>query len=194
MLNRIRLKEAYADMAVFNRVTKDADWLDSLFECETRGREFIYDDSTIGHVVFVEDTNGLGRDKVFEVVNKNHKEVYLWHIDGVVYKKTSKCDCAIITSDEMAFIEFKTNASNNTEDTIIDNYHKAREQLQQIVLDVKNRCERVGVNLVSIIPVEAHAVFNPTVPSDNAMEKSIAAKFIMNTGVKLKFDNKMNLM
>ena len=189
-INQLRLKDAYGEFEVFQRISKDEDWLDVLFECDTRGQLFVYDDGEAGHVVYVYDTRGLGRDKVFELVNKAHKEVYLWHIDGVLYEKTSKCDCAVITTDELEFIEFKTNASNGSTEAIEDNYQKASDQLQRIVLDVNDRCAKVGVNLTAVTPVKAHAVFNPTVPSDNAMKKNISVKFLFNTGVKLSFDNK----
>ena len=192
-INRLQLKEAFGDSELFKRVSKDEDWLDILFERDSRGQLFVYDDDEVGHVVFVNDTKGLGRDKVFGLVNKNHKSVFLWHIDGVIYEKTSKCDCAVITSDEMEFIEFKTNASNSSPEAIFENYHKASEQLQKIVLDVKERCLKAGVALTSIVPVEAHAVFNPTVPSDNAMKKNISFKFLVQTGVKLSFDNSKEL-
>ena len=193
VINHLCLKEAFGEYELFQRVSKDVDWLDKLFECDTRGLLFVYDDADVGHVVYVSDTKGLGRDKVFGLVNKNHKDVFLWHIDGVIYEKTSKCDCAVITTDEMEFIEFKTNASNSCLEAIEDNYHKASEQLQKIVLDVKERCAKVGVKLTSVIPVEAHAVFNPTVPADNAMKKNISAKFLVRTGVKLRFDNMKEL-
>ena len=193
VINHLCLKEAFGEYELFQRVSKDVDWLDKLFECDTRGLLFVYDDADVGHVVYVSDTKGLGRDKVFGLVNKNHKDVFLWHIDGVIYEKTSKCDCAVITTDEMEFIEFKTNASNSSQEAIENNYHKASEQLQKIVLDVKERCAKVGVKLTSIIPVEAHAVFNPTVPADNAMKKNISAKFLVRTGVKLRFDNMKEL-
>ena len=189
VINRLRLKEAFGEFDLFQHISKDEEWLDILFECDTRGQLFVYDDADVGHVVYVNDTKGLGRDKVFGLVNKTHKDVFLWHIDGVIYEKTSKCDCAVITSDEMEFIEFKTNASNNSDEAIFDNYHKASDQLQKIVKDVKERCSKVGVKLTSVIPVEAHAVFNPTVPADNAMKKNISAKFLVRTGVKLCFDN-----
>ena len=192
-INRLCLKEAFGEYELFQRVSKNVDWLDKLFECDTRGLLFVYDDADVGHVVYVSDTKGLGRDKVFGLVNKNHKDVFLWHIDGVIYEKTSKCDCAVITTDEMEFIEFKTNASNSSQEAIEDNYHKASEQLQKIVLDIKERCAKVGVKLTSVIPVEAHAVFNPTVPADNAMKKNISAKFLVRTGVKLRFDNMKEL-
>lgn len=192
-INRLHLKDAFGEFEVFQRVSKDEDWLDVLFECDTRGQLFVYDDADAGHVVYVNDTKGLGRDKVFELVNGSHKEVFLWHIDGVVYKKSSKCDCAVVTSDEMEFIEFKTDASNKTAEAIEENYNKASEQLQQIVLDVKARCAKVGVELTSVVPVEAHAVFNPTVPSDSAMKKNISVKFLVKTGVRLSFDNKKAL-
>lgn len=189
VINRLRLKEAFGEFDLFQNISKDEEWLDILFECDTRGQLFVYDDADVGHVVYVNDTKGLGRDKVFGLVNKTHKDVFLWHIDGVIYEKTSKCDCAVITTDEMEFIEFKTNASNNSDEAIFDNYHKASDQLQKIVEDVKERCSKVGVKLTSVIPVEAHAVFNPTVPADNAMKKNISAKFLVRTGVKLRFDN-----
>lgn len=188
-INRLRLKDAFGEYALFQRISKDEDWLEILFECDTRGQLFVYDDADAGHVVYVNDTKGLGRDKVFGLLNKSHKDVFLWHIDGVLYEKTSKCDCAVITADEMEFIEFKTNASNSSQEAIFDNYHKAGEQLQIIVKDVMDRCSKVGVILTSVIPVEAHAVFNPTVPSDNAMKKNISAKFLVRTRVKLSFDN-----
>lgn len=189
VINRLRLKEAFGEFDLFQHISKDEEWLDILFECDNRGQLFVYDDADVGHVVYVNDTKGLGRDKVFGLVNKTHKDVFLWHIDGVIYEKTSKCDCAVITTDEMEFIEFKTNASNNSDEAIFDNYHKASDQLQKIVKDVKERCSKVGVKLTSVIPVEAHAVFNPTVPADNAMKKNISAKFLVRTGVKLRFDN-----
>lgn len=192
-INRLRLKEAFSEFELFQRISKDEDWLDILFEGDTRGQLFVYDDAEAGHVVYVNDTKGLGRDKVFELVNKTHKDVFLWHIDGVIYEKTSKCDCAIITTDELDFIEFKTNASNSSQEAIYDNYHKASEQLQKIVMDVKERCFKTGIKLTSVIPVEAHAVFNPTVPSDNAMKKNISAKFLVRTGIKLRFDNMKDL-
>lgn len=192
-INRLRLKEAFGDSELFRNISNDRDLLNILFECDSKGLLFVYDDVATGHAVYVNDTKGLGRDKVFGLVNNTHKDVFLWHIDGVLYKKTSKCDCAIITLDEIEFIEFKTTASNSSPEAISDNYHKASEQLQKIVLDVKDRCLKVGVSLTSLIPVEAHAVFNPTVPSDNAMKKSISAMFLMRTGVRLCFDNKKEL-
>lgn len=192
-INRLRLKEAFGEFELFQRISEDVVWLDKLFECDNRGQLFVYDDAEVGHVIYVNDTKGLGRDKVFALVNKTHKDVFLWHIDGIIYEKTSKCDCAIITSDEMEFVEFKTNASNNTQEALSENYHKASEQLQKIVTDVKDRCSKVGVKLTSVIPVEAHAVFNPTVPSDNAMKKSISAKFLVRTGIRLRFDNMKEL-
>lgn len=193
VINRLRLKEAFNEFDLFRDVSKNEDWLDKLFECDSRGQLFVYDDADIGHVVYVNDTNGLGRDKVFVLVNKNHKDVFLWHIDGVIYEKTSKCDCAVITADEMDFIEFKTSASNNSQKAILDNYYKSSEQLQIVVKDVKERCSKVGVILTSVFSIEAHAVFNPTVPSDNAMKKNISAKFLLSTGVKLCFDNMKDL-
>ena len=64
-VNRLRLKEAFSELELFQHISKDEDWLDILFECDNRGQLFLYDDADVGHVVYVSDTKGLGRDKVF---------------------------------------------------------------------------------------------------------------------------------
>ena len=61
-INRLRLKEAFGEFELFQRISKDEDWLDILFECDTRGQLFVYDDADVGHVVYVNDTKGITAD------------------------------------------------------------------------------------------------------------------------------------
>lgn len=44
-INRLRLKEAFGEFELFQQISKDEDWLDKLFECDTRGQLFVYDDA-----------------------------------------------------------------------------------------------------------------------------------------------------
>lgn len=189
-IHRLRLAEAFGDMQKFQAVTCDAELLAELFEWTTRGVVFIHDDDTAGHSVFVTDTRGLGGDKTFRVDNAGHTDLFLWHIDGVMYRKGSKCDCAFLTDGRLGFVEFKTNAANNTEEAIRENYEKAKSQLLQTIADVTARCDNVGVDLMDTAVVEAYAVFNPTMPRHNAYQKKLAAEFLMETeGIPLYFDN-----
>ncbi len=189
-LLRLKLKEAFDDQQKFQIVACNDDFLAELFEWTNRGRIFIHDDAEAGHSIFVTDTSGLGADKTFAVGNTRHKDLFLWHIDGVLYKKDSKCDCAFITDDYIGFVEFKANAANNSEAARRENCRKAVSQLKLTIDDVFERCHKVGVDVISDIMVEAYAVFNRSVPKDTATQKNLAARFLLETdGIPLHFQN-----
>lgn len=194
-IDQLRLKEAFSENSKFQNINNGLDFLTELFECENRGLLFIYDDSDKGHSTYVQDTSGLGVDKVFKVHNKEHKDVFLWHIDGVLFAKNSKCDCAILTDKDMDFIEFKSNAINNTEKAIETNYEKASDQLLVTLKVVSERCKSAGIELFSAVNVKAFAVFNRSVPSNDAIRKKLSAKFAMDSeGVKLYFSNETAIL
>lgn len=189
-IKRLRLKEAFANQQKFSVVTCDEDYVNELFECTKRGLIYIYDDAEKGHSVFVRNTNGLGTEKTFTAVNPRHTDLFLWHIDGVLYPKNSKCDCAIISDAYMAFVEFKTNAENNTAEAIRENYDKAKNQLLLTFKDVESRCAIAGLDLRKATEIEAFAVFNRTVPRNNAYQKKISAEFLEATeGIPLYFED-----
>lgn len=193
-IHRLRLKEAFGDMQKFQTVTCDAELLAELFEWTTRGVIFVYDDDEAGHSVFVADTRGLGSDKTFRVLNTDHKDLFLWHIDGVMYRKGSKCDCAFLADRRLGFIEFKSNAANNSDEAIKANYEKATMQMRLTIGDVIDRCRNAGIDVMASTMVEAYAVFNPTVPRHNAYQKKIAARFLMETdGIPLYFKNSVEI-
>lgn len=193
-IKRLRLKTAYQDQQKFSDIACDADYLAELFEWTDRGLIFIHDDSAAGHSRFVADTNGLGADKTLKVENRNHREMFLWHIDGVLYKKDSKCDCALLSDSRLSFIEFKSNAANNTETATKENYKKATSQLKLTLEDVGSRCHNAGVDLKAAALVDAYAVFNRTVPAHSAYQKKLAAQFLKETkGVSLYFRNKAEI-
>lgn len=189
VIERLNLKEAFADNQKFQAVDSEQDYLNELFEHTDRGTVFIHDDDKVGYSTFVNDTKGLGADKTFRINNAYHKDLFLWHIDGVLYSKGSKCDCAFLTDNQISFVEFKSNADNNTEAAIKDNYDKARRQLSITYQDIDKRCKNVGVELRKVIKLEAYAVFNRTVPKNNAHQKAQSAKFLSDNKFKLHFEN-----
>lgn len=194
-INRLRLKDAFSDNQKFLDVKSDNDYLLELFEHTDRGTVFIHDDDTIGHSVFIKDTGGLGVDKTLMIENKNHDDLFLWHIDGVLYPKDSKCDCAFLSDGHFGRVEFKANAVNKTEKAIKDNYEKAKSQLSTTYKDIKERCANIGVDLCATVNVEAYAVFNRTVPKNSSYQKKIEADFSSDTEweVILHFENSVKI-
>ena len=193
-IKRLRLQEAFNDNEKFQKIAADDDYLEELFSETHRGKIYIHDDETEGHSIFIEDTNGIGSDKIFEITNSGHQELFLWHIDGVLFKKDSKCDCGFLTNNYVGFVEFKSNALNNSREAIKANYNKAVSQLKLTITEVKNRCERIGVDLLAESPIEAFAVFDKTVPKDKASQKNLAVKFQLEMeGIPLNFSNEKKL-
>lgn len=187
---RLKLKYAFEDNLKFQDIESDEDYLKELFEWTDRGVIFICDDELEGHSIFISDTKGFGGDKTFKILNTQHIDVLLWHIDGVLFGKNSKCDCAFLTEKCIGFVEFKANAANSSETSIKENYEKAESQLRNTYLDVSNRCQKIGIDIKTTMKVEAFAIFNQTVPRNNAYQKQVAAKFLLATnGIPLYFKN-----
>lgn len=193
-ITQLRLKGAFADSPKFQAVAQNEEFLGKLFEYSNRSTLFVHDDDSTKHSIYVENTKGLGKDKVFVVQNPKHKDVFLWHIDGILYAKDTKCDCAVLTTEEIKFVEFKSNAANNSREAIKDNYQKAHNQLLETFEDVKSRCEAVGVELTKVVKAEAYAVFNRTVPRNDAQQKNLSASFLKKTNIRLKFENETKLV
>lgn len=194
VINRLLLKEAFSGCAKFDEINTDDDFFKELFDFSNRAISYVYDDLDKGYSVFIYETQEIGSDKVFIVRNKAHKDVFLLRIDGVLYKKDSKCDCAIITNNDLLFIEFKTNAANKTDNTIIGNYNKCYSQLEQTVIDFFERFKAIGFDISSCLDlICAYAVFNKSVPSDLSTQKALSVKFLKSTGIKLRFDNNVTL-
>ena len=189
LFQRLRLKEAFADNQKFQAVLSDDDYIAELFEFSNRGTVFIHDDAAKGCSIFVNDTKGLGSDKTFKIENPSHKDLFLWHIDGLLYRKGSKCDCALLTDSHMRFVEFKSNATNNSEEAIEDNYQKAASQISITYKDIDDRCKTNGIDIKKVLKLEAYAVFNRTVPKNNAHQKNISAKFLHDNKFRLYFQN-----
>lgn len=189
----LRLKEVFADNQKFQGVISDEDYLAELFEFSNKGTLFIHDDAIKGYSTFVNDTKGLGADKTFKIDNTTHKDIFLWHIDGVLYKKESKCDCAFLTDSHMRYVEFKSNAANKSEEAIEDNYQNAADQISITHEDIDNRYKTIGLNLKKVLKLEAYAVFNRTVPKNNAHQKKVSAKFFDKNKFRLYFQNSVKI-
>lgn len=167
-----------------------------LFEGTTHRKIWVSDDSKAGHSVFVLDTVGKNKDKMLLVDNSSQKSLFLWHIDGVMFGKMnlSKCDCALLHDKQLHFIEFKTDALNSSESSIKQHYDKACDQLSGTFKQVKQLYEEHGLSIWSVFEdVTAQAVFDKSVPHDNAYQKSKKKAFLEENHILLTFDNVMKI-
>ena len=187
-ITSLSLKEAYRG-TLFDEVIEDSDYLDKLFEHRNRTQIFVLDSVDAGHSVFIDNTSGVGRNKCFYVGNPKNIDVFLWHIDGVLYKRDTKCDCALLTTKACFFVEFKVNAQNNSNEAIRENYEKATMQLSSTIKDVTNRCQATGRNIHSERDLQAFVVLNKTVPRILSYQKSLRVKFLRENKVRLSFEN-----
>ncbi len=193
-INNLKLKAAFNDVLAFSKVQNNEDFLEELFEDDNRGIIYVCDCEDLGHSKFIKNTKGIGNNKIFTITNLPHQDVFLWHIDGVVFAKNEKCDCAVLTNKELVFIEFKTNAVLKSDESREENHRKACNQLLNTISEVQIRCQNVGVDLLKKVTVEAYAVFNNTIPRCSATQKRYSADFLSKSGgIKLKFDNSKKL-
>lgn len=193
-ITRIPFKDAFSGIKKFDVINADNDYFKEIFDHSNRAVVFVFDDSSKGYTVLIRNTRGLGRDKTLVVKNQNKMDVNLMRIDGVLFKKNSKCDCSILTEKEFVFVEFKSNACNKSDDAQIENYENCYKQLYLTFNEFKKRFKKIGIDFISLFSnVSACAVFNPTVPYNNTTEKTLSGRFLKKTGIKLRFTNMIEM-
>lgn len=197
LLNKLSIKSVFIGQGIDSllaQISSEQDYLVALFETEKRGTIWITDDATVGHSIFVTDTNGVNKDKLLKVLNPNIKSLFLWHIDGVMFAKYSKCDCALLHERLMHLIEFKANAKNASDDSIQANYEKASEQLALTFEKFEELYNNQGQNIYTIFDdIDALIVFDKMVPQDDAFQKNIISKFSKRTLLNLSFGNELKI-
>lgn len=163
---------------------------EEVFESSIRSILFVCDDESKGYCCFLLDTSGFGADKTFIIDNPAHKEIVLMRIDGVLFMGKSKCDCAILFDNECDFVELKTYAANRSEESMDVQYMKSYNQLKLTVLEFESLFDAKNQSFRSLFErMQAYAVFNPTVPKDNATQKKLSAQFAKDVKMKLNYTN-----
>lgn len=193
-ISNLNLRNAFANIEIIRNISEDKNYLALLFEHSNRSVVFVFDDAEIGYSRYVNNTAGLSQDKTLVVDNSNHLDVFLMRIDGVLFPKQSKCDCALLVSRKMAFVEFKTNAANKTEESMEAQYEKCFNQLGVTIKTFENHYKEIGESFRDKLEtIRAYAVFNPTVPHANSSQKLLSARFSKEYRIKLCFDNKIKI-
>lgn len=128
----------------------------------------------------------------FDISNPNNRPMFLLQIDGKLLtssmRKVGQCDCAIVSDNEISFVEFKTNAivANDS------NCDKAELQIFTTIMRINWALSRAGASLVPLANLESYVCFK-SYPAVNAELQSRQLRFFNNTGVPLCYSNKKTL-
>ena len=130
-------------------------------------------------------------DKFFGVHNPATQKICLWAIDNKLIKKgPARCDCALFSSHELCFVEFKANATSTQSSAVENNYRKAYSQLKETATLIITKSAAIGFDvLAEMEEVEAYMVKSPTVPAIQASEIEYATRFIKEMAFDLKFES-----
>lgn len=197
LFDDLYFKEVFVGVGIdelIDAIKKTKDYLVALFEGSDGHIIWITDDEEKKHSVFVTDTNGVNKDKLLQINNPNRRSLFLWHIDGVLFERYSKCDCALLHNRLMHMIEFKANAKNASDDSIQANYEKATNQITLTFKAFKDLYAKKGLDLWDIFEdIDAKIVFSKTVPQDLAYQKSLQKKVAKDIDVLLTFGNEIDV-
>ena len=197
VFDELHFKEVFIGVGIghlLDKITTAEDYTVALFEGSDGHIIWITDDEIAGHSIFVSNTNGVNKDKLLQISNKNRKSLFLWHIDGVMFDRYSKCDCALLHDRLMHMIEFKANARNTSDNSIQANYEKAKNQITLTFNTFKELYAKKGFDLWDIFEdIDAMIVFNKTVPQDLAYQKSIQKQIANDIEVSLTFENSLDI-
>jgi len=166
----------------------------AVFDETMRHVIFVTDDPQLKHCVYIQETKGADTNKLLTVNNSSQKPLYLWRIDGVMFSKFSKCDCALFQDKKLRFVEFKANAISEFQGTIQANCEKASEQLSLTYKMFGEKYSEAGKSLKDLFnDIEAVIVLNKTIPRDDAYHKKLKATFVKQNRIKLNIENVISI-
>lgn len=158
----------------------------------------IYDDAVLGYSDWINDNSGS--PDAFIAHNADNKKLILLPLDnriisGQKVKQGGVADCAVLTMDNMSFIEFKTNVRSNTDRNISEKTEDAINQLWHTFNEIIfPRCSAKGIDIAKMVDIEFYIVFNKEldVTSSSASRLNYQMEFMNDHHFPLYFDNEKN--
>lgn len=155
----------------------------------------IYDDTSLGYTDWIKGNSGLPDS--FIANNASNKKLILLPLDnriisGSAVKQGGVADCAVLTIDNMSFIEFKTNVTSNTDFNISAKTKDAINQLWHTFNGIISpRCSAKGIDIAKMVDVEFYIVFNKEldVTSATASRLNNQMEFMSDHNFPLYFEN-----
>ena len=158
----------------------------------------IYDNEALGYTDWKGGDSGL--PDTFIANNSDNKKLILLPLDnriisGPKVKHGGVADCAVLTMDNMSFIEFKTNVRSNTDRNISEKTEDAINQLWHTYNEIISpRCSAKGIDITKMVDIEFYIVFNKEldVTSSSASRLNYQMEFMNDHDFPLYFDNEKN--
>lgn len=156
---------------------------------------YVYDDGGYSDWTNVEPMAFLS--KTFHALNPHQNTLVLLPLDGRIITgkniiEGGVCDCALLTEKELSFIEFKTNASSDLDETIFGHAEKAIKQLWHTYDGIINpACQKVGIDVKQKVYVDFYVVFNKdlSVTGVRADFQNLQDQFLQDKSYPLFFEN-----
>lgn len=124
------------------------------------------------------------------VVNEKHKLITLVAIDHVLINNHPGgiADCMVFDDSKLEFIEFKTNAYGNSDESIKDTFDKACNQLKETLVVFRDKLKLVGVDLINVMAIECRIIVSQRFPKATATKQDYKLKFANDTKIELFFE------
>lgn len=125
------------------------------------------------------------------VLNEKNKLIVLLAIDHKLIDNHPGgiADCAVFDDEQLEFVEFKTNAYGNSEESIRDTFEKACVQLKETLTVFNDSLSSIGIDLFEAMVVECRIVVAQRFPRATAAKQDFQAMFAEETkGITLYFE------
>ena len=145
------------------------------------------DDSRISR--FSDDE--LDEERALVIVNSKNKIITLISIDHALIDNHlgGIADCAVMDEQKIAFVEFKTNAYGNSEESIRNKFEKACHQLKETLEVFGSKLGAQGIDLNEVMAVECRIIVSHRFPRATAIKQDFRAQFAEETnGINLSFE------
>lgn len=129
--------------------------------------------------------------KALVVLNDKNKIITLLSIDHALIDNHPGgiADCAVFDTNKIEFVEFKTNAYGNSEESIRNTFDGAREQLKETLTVFKSKLLALGIDLFDVMAVECRIIVAHRFPRSTAAKQDCRILFAEETGgIELYFE------
>lgn len=155
----------------------------------TDTRLLVVDDDDSKKSRFSDDE--LDEERALVIVNTKNKVITLISIDHALIDNHlgGIADCAVMDEQKIAFVEFKTNAYGNSEESIRENFEKACNQLKETLNVFGSKLTTQGIDLNDVMAVECRIIVAHRFPRATAIKQDFRVQFAEETnGIDLSFE------
>ena len=86
-------------------------------------------------------------------------------------------DAAVFNEQDFHFVEFKTNAEGNNDNSVQATYSKAMSQLKETLSLFENNIKSIGIDFKKQVDIECNIIVSESFPRNNTIEMTYAMQF-----------------